>query len=338
MKPKSIQRDKKKAVIPFVTHLIPGLATKPNALKFSAEEEAEINSIDSPDNKNERKDVVPTTAIQEIDNRELFPAVEPKTSAGKSQLSGFVPHENVTKTKAKKGGAIVHSAPPTISVEQAKLLKDETAPKVEPDKKSKQVVNSIKEKEAPKSMGATENPKKSSSKEPSSSAPNSGILATLRNWINPERAGKVADPGLKMEAYYDKEKKVWVFPGDDPAELAKPLAPPPTTKTVVEQVEKSTESKDPLAAMMAPPPIRTSVKRHASKYATPVGSIGKTAGRGSDLNNSTTALKVGMSALQTPLGVTPPQFTVFKPPPFAESTENLEKSKKQLTCRDHKWN
>ena len=266
MKPKSIQRDKKKEVIPFVTHLIPGLATKPNALKFSAEEDAEINSIDSPDNKNERKDVVPTTAIQEIDNRELFPAVEPKTSAGKSQLSGFVPHENVTKTKAKKGGAIVHSAPPTISVEQAKLLKDETAPKVEPDKKSKQVVNSIKEKEAPKS-------KKSSSKEPSSSAPNSGILATLRNWINPERAGKVADPGLKMEAYYDKEKKVWVF-------------------------------------LAMTPPIRTSVKRHASKYATPVGSIGKPAGRGSDLNNSTTALKVGMSELQTPLGVTPPQFTV----------------------------
>ena len=131
----------------------------------------------------------------------MFPAVEPKTSTGKSQLRGFVPHENVTKTKAKKGGAIVHSAPPTISVEQAKLLKDETAPKVEPDKKSKQVVNSIKEKEAPKSMGATESPKKSSSKEPSSSAPNSGILATLRNWINPELAGKVADPGLKMEAY-----------------------------------------------------------------------------------------------------------------------------------------
>jgi len=145
-----------------------------------------------------------------------------------------------------------------------------------------------KEKEAPKSMGATESPKKSSSKEPSSSAPNSGILATLRNWINPELAGKVADPGLKMEAYYDKEKKVWVF-------------------------------------LAMTPPIRTSVKRHASKYATPVGIIGKTAGRGSDLNNSTTALKVGMSELQTPLGFTPPQFTVFKPPPFAESTENLEK-------------
>jgi hypothetical protein len=60
-----------------------------------------------------------------------------------------------------------------------------------------------------------------------------------------------------MEAYYDKKLERWIFPGDDPAEIAKPLAPPPTTPMVKsDSTPVSTPkpaSDDPLAAMMAPP-------------------------------------------------------------------------------------
>ena len=63
-----------------------------------------------------------------------------------------------------------------------------------------------------------------------------------------------------MEAYYDKERKVWVFPGENPEEVAKPIGPPPTPH--MSQLQEftmptppvATMSNDPLAAMMAPPP------------------------------------------------------------------------------------
>jgi hypothetical protein len=72
--------------------------------------------------------------------------------------------------------------------------------------------------------------------------------------LNPDAT--TADLGGGMEAYYDEKLKRWIFPGDDPAEVAKPLAPPPTMtpkKEVVEE-EKNNAPLDPLAAMMAPPP------------------------------------------------------------------------------------
>ena len=61
-----------------------------------------------------------------------------------------------------------------------------------------------------------------------------------------------------MEAYYDKEKKRWIFPGEDPNEVAKPLAPPPimSVKKKEEDSGKETaakESNDPLSSLMAPP-------------------------------------------------------------------------------------
>jgi hypothetical protein len=56
---------------------------------------------------------------------------------------------------------------------------------------------------------------------------------------------------------YDADKKVWVFPGEDPAEKAKPIAPPPmavSSLATAPATPAAAESNDPLAAMMAPPP------------------------------------------------------------------------------------
>lgn len=69
--------------------------------------------------------------------------------------------------------------------------------------------------------------------------------------------GKEADLGDTMQAYYDTDKKVWVFPGEDPAELAAPIGPPPTTPMAAMSSAISAAPaagpSDPLAAMMAPP-------------------------------------------------------------------------------------
>jgi hypothetical protein len=80
----------------------------------------------------------------------------------------------------------------------------------------------------------------------------------VTKWLNPDAT--TADLGDKMEAYYDEKLKVWVFPGEDPAEKAKPIGPPPlsvqaSTKdaTNVTPSDMKTKNIDPLAAMMAPP-------------------------------------------------------------------------------------
>lgn len=65
-----------------------------------------------------------------------------------------------------------------------------------------------------------------------------------------------ADIGDEMKAYYDNERKVWVFPGEDPDEKAKPVGPPPTApaaQTTVQPAPIKPEANDPLALMMAPP-------------------------------------------------------------------------------------
>jgi len=60
-----------------------------------------------------------------------------------------------------------------------------------------------------------------------------------------------------MQAYFDEKLKVWVFPGEDPAEKAAPLKPPPKTpKTPSEAApapEEPEKNDDPVAAMMALP-------------------------------------------------------------------------------------
>lgn len=60
-----------------------------------------------------------------------------------------------------------------------------------------------------------------------------------------------------MQAYFDTNLKVWVFPGEDPADVAAPLPPPPKMSRTPDKSaiaeEPKQQSNDPLAAMMAPP-------------------------------------------------------------------------------------
>jgi hypothetical protein len=73
--------------------------------------------------------------------------------------------------------------------------------------------------------------------------------------MNPD--ANIANPGKKMEAYYDEKLKRWIFPGDDPAEVAKPLAPPPKMSAMKNKAptdDSTTPAKDdPLGSLMAPP-------------------------------------------------------------------------------------
>jgi hypothetical protein len=85
-----------------------------------------------------------------------------------------------------------------------------------------------------------------------------GLKDKVTKWLNPDAT--TADLGDKMEAYYDEKLKVWVFPGEDPAEKAKPIGPPPlsvqaVTKNGTNEATSDTKTTkmDPLAAMMAPP-------------------------------------------------------------------------------------
>eukprot|EP00559_Dactyliosolen_fragilissimus_P008136 CAMPEP_0184872466 /NCGR_PEP_ID=MMETSP0580-20130426/41303_1 /TAXON_ID=1118495 /ORGANISM="Dactyliosolen fragilissimus" /LENGTH=1076 /DNA_ID=CAMNT_0027375267 /DNA_START=19 /DNA_END=3250 /DNA_ORIENTATION=- len=78
---------------------------------------------------------------------------------------------------------------------------------------------------------------------------------------------RTAHTGEKMEAYFDEKSKRWIFPGDDPAEVSKPLPPPPQSmKKNISNVSPSTTPSlpsDPLSSLMAPPtrgaPIKKSI-------------------------------------------------------------------------------
>jgi hypothetical protein len=108
--------------------------------------------------------------------------------------------------------------------------------------------------------------------------------------MNPDAT--TADMGGEMQAYYDDKNKVWVFPGEDPAEKAKPIGPPPMVSTPMENSAPQTApppSNDPLAAMMAPPrrgPRPTQMTPNRPGF-----------GGGS------------------PMPAAPPQFAVFQPAP-----------------------
>jgi len=76
----------------------------------------------------------------------------------------------------------------------------------------------------------------------------------MAKWLNPDAT--TADLGEGMQAYYDEDKKVWIFPGEDPAEVAKPPPPPPTTMASAPMEEERRKvpdmATDPLGALMAP--------------------------------------------------------------------------------------
>jgi len=122
----------------------------------------------------------------------------------------------------------------------------------------------------------------------------------VTKWLNPDATQ--ADLGEGMQAYYDEDKKVWVFPGEDPADVAKPIGPPPTTPmadlSAAPAPPPAPASNDPLAAMMAPP---QRAPRSRVKKASP---------------SSMPAL------LGTPMGAPSPKFAVFAPKPDQGKKEN----------------
>jgi hypothetical protein len=116
-----------------------------------------------------------------------------------------------------------------------------------------------------------------------------------------------------MQAYYDEKLKRWIFPGDDPAEVAKPMAPPPIIHMNVNAAPATPApaaagSNDPLAALMAPPPSRSvlSMKKGmptaTSRHSNPVDS----------------GVKKGVPPA-SPM-MTTPNFAVFQPRPTSGQT------------------
>jgi hypothetical protein len=88
-----------------------------------------------------------------------------------------------------------------------------------------------------------------------------GLMSRLRTGLikrfNPD-ATECTLPDNEEKPYYNNELKVWVFPGEDPHEVAKPIAPPPMIPKAGDSAPAPEPSRpaavnDPLAAMMAPP-------------------------------------------------------------------------------------
>ena len=149
-----------------------------------------------------------------------------------------------------------------------------------------------------------------------------GFTEKMNKWLNPDAT--TADLGEGMQAYYDEQRKVWVFPGEDPDEIAKPIGPPPTVSaTKLEQKESPTSPKDPLSAMMAPPQRAPSFRRSFSALST-MGNAGvSAASRYPGMMPPGAGPRPGPSLSA---GGPPPQFTVFKPTPAAkeEKKESIE--------------
>ena len=153
----------------------------------------------------------------------------------------------------------------------------------------------------------------------------------MTKWLNPEAT--TADLGEGMQAYYDEDKKVWVFPGEDPAEKAKPPPPPPTSMPAAEKQEEKPKpdmATDPLAAMMAPPQ-RTPASFGRSRPGVP-GGVPPTP---RSLYPGMPPPMPGLAGPGAPgpgskaAGAAPPQFMVFTPKPGQEtkSEENPEEAK-----------
>ena len=143
-----------------------------------------------------------------------------------------------------------------------------------------------------------------------------GIKSRMTKWLNPDAT--TADIGESMQAFYDEKRKVWVFPGEDPEEKAKPVGPPPMTMlTPTKDADKLDESNstsyDPVAAMMAPPRrAPSSLHRHgAATHASPMPGM---------------MMMPPIAGTSTPAfspmgtGGLPPKFMIFKP--VSESKAN----------------
>lgn len=116
---------------------------------------------------------------------------------------------------------------------------------------------------SPAKLNKQEEPDAGKAKVTDQSPASTGGIQSITRWItkklNPDTA--VGDVGDEMKAYYDKELKTWIFPDMDPAEVAKPLAPPPITPATKAPNATKPVSNDPLSALMAPPSRSTPATR-----------------------------------------------------------------------------
>jgi hypothetical protein len=143
---------------------------------------------------------------------------------------------------------------------------------------------------------------------------------SVRGWLtkklNPDATE--ADVGDAMEAYYDDKLKRWIFPGDDPNEVAKPLAPPPTTPISSRSAPTPISNvNDPLSMMMAPPSRSTPKTDPLSNLlAPPSRSTPSSALRGLNINNAGAVNNKGVNGNSingSKSGQAPPQFVIFQP-------------------------
>ena len=132
-----------------------------------------------------------------------------------------------------------------------------------------------------------------------------------------------------ISTHTDRPFHRWIFPGDDPAEVAKPLAPPPIMPATAAEdgpatpaVDAAVPSNDPLAAMMAPPPSRALNSRKkgtplAGRYADPLASMG----------GVSAASNKKMMLPPSPMNRAPPTFAVFQPKPASTKPVSSEEEK-----------
>lgn len=211
------------------------------------------------------------------------------------------------------------SAPPMFG--NASGIKDEGPSKPEEEEKEQLPIPSTPSQDTKKK----DDKKKAPASEPAPRS--SGWLQKIFGARDSESKATVADVGEEMQAYYDEKLKRWIFPGDDPAEVAKPLAPPPiipkSTDAPATPAPAAPISSDPLAALMAPPPSRgmSSKKKGppgaAMRYADPLASMGGMSA------SSGGKKRVPSSPM---MNQAPPKFAVFQPSPAAKRTATSESS------------
>jgi len=223
------------------------------------------------------------------------------------------------------------SAPLTLSVDDINATMDREPPV--PSKKE-----SI-EKEL-ETMPPTPTAQKAEKKKKAMSEPpkSTGWLSKLLGRGEEKKKTKVADVGEEMQAYYDKKLKRWIFPGDDPAEIAKPLGPPPLVpkKTAEAPATPTAASNDPLAALMAPALSRGRLPSSLKKKGPPMTAPSAQGGRGfvttdpflasMDAAGSTNKQKVPDSPMMNNQQGPPPiTFATFHPKPANTNTTDEDK-------------
>lgn len=153
---------------------------------------------------------------------------------------------------------------------------------------------------------------------------------------SPIPAPQHADVGEEMNAYFDKDTKRWVFPGQ-PAEEATAAAPsaPPTASQLGAPSSQPGEAaaaaptptpgldaNDPLAALMAPPKASLGPRRHTAvgQGVRGGGPSGGPPSGGLSWAKSTRPPLSGGGAARSPFPPPGGNFTVFAPKPAPVSS------------------